>query len=68
MHNYSFLKTGTTGPMLGLVTNIKTSGPPLDLFPISDQVSFRYWLGRHNLNRHQLRSIDTDSFLKVDLE
>ncbi|OMJ30019.1 hypothetical protein AYI69_g450 [Smittium culicis] len=52
------IETGTTGPMTGLVRNIKTSGPSLDIFPISDQVSFHYWLGRHNLNRHQIRSYD----------
>ncbi|PVV02599.1 hypothetical protein BB560_002947 [Smittium megazygosporum] len=52
--NFS-IKEGTMGPVSGLVANITQSGPPLSEFPILDQVSFKYWMGRHYLMKHQIK-------------
>ncbi|PVU96494.1 hypothetical protein BB559_002356 [Furculomyces boomerangus] len=54
------IESGSMGPLVGLISNICTSGPPIEEFPISDQVSFSYWLGRYYLIRHQLRQAQNE--------
>jgi hypothetical protein len=47
------------------ISNIRTGGLDLEMFPIAQQVTYRYYLGRYSLYHGKLREVGIQSIIDI---